>query len=111
MLAGGDHDGSVFQPTVLAHVTPYMSGFHTELFGPVVTVTRAENADHALRLANDSSYGRPAAVVTNDLPQALRFADELDAGMMHTNGPTIHDEPHVPFGGVTHSGMGRVGGR
>jgi acyl-CoA reductase-like NAD-dependent aldehyde dehydrogenase/ABC-type branched-subunit amino acid transport system ATPase component len=111
VLVGGDYEGAIFKPTILAHVTPYMSAYHTELFGPVVTVTRAENADHALQLANDSSYGLSAAVLTNDLQEALRFADELDTGMVHINGPTIHDEPHVPFGGVKDSGLGREGGR
>lgn len=111
IATGGDYEGQVFQPTVLADVTPEMSAFRTELFGPVATVTRADNADQALELANDSSYGLSSAVLTNDLQQALRFAEELEAGMVHINGPTVHDEPHIPFGGVKDSGSGREGGR
>ncbi len=111
IVTGGNYDGQVFEPTVLADVTPNMSAFRTELFGPVAAVSRADDPDHALELANDSSYGLSSAVLTNDMQQALRFADELEAGMVHINGPTVHDEPHIPFGGVKDSGSGREGGR
>jgi aldehyde dehydrogenase (NAD+) len=74
-------------------------------------VTKAKDADHALALANRSSYGLSSAVLTNNLQLAMRFALELEAGMVHLNGPTIHDEGTVPFGGVKDSGMGREGGR
>ena len=56
-------------------------------------------------------YGLSSAVLTNDLQLAMRFALELEAGMVHLNGPTVHDEPTVPFGGVKDSGSGREGGR
>jgi len=111
IVAGGNYEGQLFEPTVLADVTPEMSAFRTELFGPVAAVCRADDADHALRLANDNSYGLSSAVLTNDLQQALRFAEELEAGMVHINGPTVHDEPHIPFGGIKDSGLGREGGQ
>jgi len=88
-----------------------MAAFRDELFGPVAAVSRAQNADDALALANNSSYGLSSAVLTNDLQLAMRFALELEAGMVHLNGPTVHDEPTVPFGGVKDSGSGREGGR
>jgi acyl-CoA reductase-like NAD-dependent aldehyde dehydrogenase len=50
-------------------------------------------------------------VITNDLQAAMQLALELETGMVHLNGPTVHDEPHVPFGGVKESGDGREGGR
>ena len=62
-------------------------------------------------IANSSTYGLSSAVLTNNLQLAMRFALELEAGMVHLNGPTIHDEGTVPFGGVKDSGMGREGGR
>jgi vanillin dehydrogenase len=111
VLTGGTYDGNFYQPTVVADVTPNMAAFRDELFGPVAAVSRADNADHALALANNSSYGLSSAVLTNDLQLAMRFALELEAGMVHLNGPTVHDEPTVPFGGVKDSGSGREGGR
>jgi vanillin dehydrogenase len=111
VLTGGAYEGNFYQPTVVADVTPNMAAFRDELFGPVAAVTRADSADHALALANNSSYGLSSAVLTNDLQLAMRFALELEAGMVHLNGPTVHDEPTVPFGGVKDSGSGREGGR
>jgi acyl-CoA reductase-like NAD-dependent aldehyde dehydrogenase len=111
LLTGGTYQGNFYQPTVVADVTANMAAFRDELFGPVAAVSRADDADHALALANNSSYGLSSAVLTNDLQLAMRFALELEAGMVHLNGPTVHDEPTVPFGGVKDSGSGRDGGR
>jgi aldehyde dehydrogenase (NAD+) len=111
LLIGGKYEGNFYHPTVVADVTPEMAAFRDELFGPVAAVTKANDADHALALANSSTYGLSSAVLTNDLQIAMRFALELEAGMVHLNGPTIHDEATVPFGGVKDSGMGREGGR
>jgi acyl-CoA reductase-like NAD-dependent aldehyde dehydrogenase len=111
LLTGGTYQGNFYQPTVVADVTANMAAFRDELFGPVAAVSRADDADHALALANNSSYGLSSAVLTNDLQLAMRFALELEAGMVHLNGPTVHDEPTVPFGGVKDSGSGREGGR
>jgi acyl-CoA reductase-like NAD-dependent aldehyde dehydrogenase len=110
LLTGGSYQGNFYQPTVLADVTPQMAVFRDELFGPVAAVTKAENAGHALKLANDTAYGLSSAVLTNDLQLAMKFALELEAGMVHINGPTVHDEATVPFGGVKDSGSGREGG-
>jgi acyl-CoA reductase-like NAD-dependent aldehyde dehydrogenase len=77
----------------------------------VASVTRAEDADDALRLANESAYGLSSAVITNDLQLAMKFVLGLEAGTVHVNGPTVHYEPHVPFGGVKDSGTGREGGQ
>jgi acyl-CoA reductase-like NAD-dependent aldehyde dehydrogenase len=111
LLTGGKYEGNFYHPTVLADVTPEMAVFRDELFGPVAAVSKAKDADHALALANTSSYGLSSAVMTNDLQLAMRFAMELEAGMVHLNGPTIYDEATVPFGGVKDSGSGREGGR
>jgi aldehyde dehydrogenase (NAD+) len=111
LLTGGKYEGNFYHPTVVADVTPEMAAFRDELFGPVAAVTKANDADHALALANNSSYGLSSAVLTNNLQLAMRFALELEAGMVHLNGPTIHDEGTVPFGGVKDSGSGREGGR
>jgi len=88
-----------------------MSVFRDELFGPVAAVIKATDPEHALELANDTAYGLSSAVLTNDLQFAMKFALELEAGMVHINGPTVHDEVTMPFGGVKDSGNGREGGR
>jgi vanillin dehydrogenase len=111
LLIGGKYEGNFYYPTVVADVIPEMAAFRDELFGPVAAVTKANDADHALALANNSAYGLSSAVLTNDLQLAMRFALELEAGMVHLNGPTIHDEGTVPFGGIKDSGSGREGGR
>lgn len=111
LLCGGRYEGNFYSPTVVADVTPQMAAFRDELFGPVAAVSKANDADHALALANSSSYGLSSAVLTNNMQQAMRFALELEAGMVHLNGPTVHDEATVPFGGVKDSGSGREGGR
>ena len=110
VLTGGGCKGHYFEPTVLADVVPGMEVFKDELFGPVASVIKANDADHALKLANDTHYGLSSAVLTNDLQLAMKFAMGLEAGMVHINSSTIHDEPHIPFGGVKDSGFSREGG-
>lgn len=110
VLTGGTHEGNFYQPTVVADVKPDMPAFRDELFGPVAAVVKADNPEHALKLANDTAYGLSSAILTNDLQLAMKFAMELEAGMVHINGPTVHDEATVPFGGVKDSGSGREGG-
>jgi acyl-CoA reductase-like NAD-dependent aldehyde dehydrogenase len=110
LLTGGTYKNNFYAPTVVADVTPAMEAFRDELFGPVAAVVKAHNSDHALALANDSSYGLSSAVLTNNMQLAMKFALELEAGMVHLNGPTVHDDPHAPFGGVKNSGNGREGG-
>jgi len=111
VLTGGTYKGNFFEPTVVADVTPGMEVFKDELFGPVASVIKADNPEHALKLANDTQYGLSSAVLTNDLQLAMKFAMGLEAGMVHINSSTIHDEPHIPFGGVKDSGMSREGGQ
>jgi hypothetical protein len=65
----------------------------------------------AIRLANDSEYGLSAAVFTRDTARGLRVARQTRSGMCHINGPTVHDEAQMPFGGVGASGYGRFGGK
>ncbi len=110
VVAGGEPQDRHYLPTVVADVTSDMSIFHTECFGPVASVIRADDHEHALALANDSEYGLTSAVLTNDLEKSTYFVDNFEAGMVHVNGPTIRDEPVAPFGGVKNSGTGREGG-
>ena len=111
VLTGGGFKDNFFEPTVIADVVPGMEVFRDELFGPVASVIKADNPDHALKLANDTHYGLSSAVLTNDLQLAMKFAMGLETGMVHINSSTIHDEPHIPFGGVKDSGFSREGGQ
>lgn len=96
---------------MLSDVRPDMRIYHEESFGPVVSIIPVDTAEEALRIANDTSYGLSAALITNDLQKALDLSMRLESGMVHVNDTTISDEPHVPFGGVKNSGFGREGGR
>jgi len=107
VLCGGNWQNNRCEPTVLTGTNERMRISHEETFGPVTTLHPVESADDALNLANDSNLGLSASVYTTNLAQAMRFAEELKAGMVHVNGTTIQDEPHIPFGGVGDSGFGR----
>ncbi|CAA7625580.1 Vanillin dehydrogenase [Candidatus Terasakiella magnetica] len=111
MLTGGKCDGAFYEPTVLAGVVSGMAVYRDETFGPLVSIIRAKDSEEALHIANDSNYGLSSAVITNDLQKAMDLSLRLEAGMVHVNNCSILDEPHVPFGGIKESGMGREGGR
>ena len=110
-LAGGPARGVLMPATVVDHVTPDMRLFREESFGPVVALVRARDEAHAVALANDSDYGLSASVFTRDIARGLRVARAIKSGICHVNGPTVHDEAQMPFGGVKASGYGRFGGK
>jgi vanillin dehydrogenase len=111
LLLGGSADGTIMHGIVVDHVTPEMALFREESFGPQVSITRVDSVDEAVRLANDTDYGLSAAVFTRDLARGLAIARRIESGICHVNGPTVHDEAQMPFGGVKASGHGRFGGR
>jgi acyl-CoA reductase-like NAD-dependent aldehyde dehydrogenase len=108
---GGESKGVLMPAHVIDKVTPDMKLFRDESFGPVVAVTRAKDETDAIRLANDTEYGLSAAVFTRDTARGLRVARQIKSGICHVNGPTVHDEAQMPFGGVKASGYGRFGGK
>ncbi len=81
-----------------------------EVFGPVVTVVRADDAEHALAIANDTEYGLSSAIFTRDAERGVRLAMRIEAGMTHVNDSPVNDEANTAFGGVKASGVGRFGG-
>jgi acyl-CoA reductase-like NAD-dependent aldehyde dehydrogenase len=111
VLAGGEADGNVISPTVLADVTPDMRIYVEESFGPVVTIVAVDGPDEAVRVANDTEYGLSAAVFGGDVDAALAVARRIESGICHVNSSTVHDEPQAPFGGMKGSGWGRFGGK
>jgi acyl-CoA reductase-like NAD-dependent aldehyde dehydrogenase len=110
-VLGGGIQGAVMQPTILDHVTHDMRIYSEESFGPVVAVLRAKDEADAIRIANDTPFGLSSAVFTQDTARGLRVAAQIHSGMCHINGPTVHDEANMPFGGVKDSGYGRFGGK
>jgi benzaldehyde dehydrogenase (NAD) len=111
VLTGGESDGTVMKGIVVDRVTPQMQLFREESFGPQVSITRVKSAEEAIQLANDTEYGLSAAVFGKNLARALEVARRIDSGICHVNGPTVHDEAQMPFGGVKGSGYGRFGGK
>jgi vanillin dehydrogenase len=111
VLAGGDADGNLVSPTVVAGVTPEMRLYGEESFGPVVALIPVEGTEEAVRVANDTRYGLSAAVFSTNVPTALDVARRIESGICHINSSTVHDEPQMPFGGVKDSGWGRFGGK
>jgi acyl-CoA reductase-like NAD-dependent aldehyde dehydrogenase len=110
VLAGGDANGNLISPTVLAGVTPEMRIYGEESFGPVVAIVPVDGDDEAVAAANDTEYGLAAAVFGEDSDHALEIARRIESGICHVNSSTVHDEPQMPFGGVKASGWGRFGG-
>jgi acyl-CoA reductase-like NAD-dependent aldehyde dehydrogenase len=110
VLTGGESDGLLLAPTIVAGVTPDMRIYSEESFGPIVTVISADGEQDAVRIANDTEYGLSAAVFSADTARAERVARQIQSGIVHVNGATVHDEPQMPFGGVKASGWGRFGG-
>ncbi|BCH23951.1 salicylaldehyde dehydrogenase [Mesorhizobium sp. L-8-3] len=111
LAAGGRRTGSVVEATVLDRVTSDMRVYSEESFGPVKPVIRVKGEDEAIRVANDTEYGLSAAVFSKDVQRALAVAARIESGICHINGPTVHDEAQMPFGGIKGSGYGRFGGK
>ena len=111
VVAGGRSEGTLMSATVIDGVNSSMRIYGEESFGPVVCVVRVNGADEAVRVANDTEYGLSAAVFGRDIARALEVAKRIDSGICHVNGPTVHDEAQMPFGGVKASGYGRFGGK
>lgn len=107
---GGGHEGAVMQPVVLDYVTPHMRIYTEESFGPVASIIRVRDDEEAISVANDTEFGLAAAVFSRDEARAMRIADRLETGICQINGPTVFDDPSMPFGGVKASGYGRFGG-
>jgi acyl-CoA reductase-like NAD-dependent aldehyde dehydrogenase len=111
ILAGGAVNGAIMQPTIVDGVHSGMKLYAEESFAPVVTVQRVDTDDEAVQVANDSEFGLSAAVFSRDIARALNVAKRVESGICHINGPTVHDEAQMPFGGVKGSGYGRFGSK
>ena len=111
LICGGKSTDTLMPATVLDHVTPDMRIYREETFGPVKCVVRVKNTEEAIACANDNEYGLSSSVFGKDIARAYNVARKIDSGICHVNGPTVHDEAQMPFGGVKGSGIGRFGGK
>ena len=109
VLTGGDRDGAVHEPTVVADVPHGSRILSQELFGPALAVSPVSGVDEAIALCNDTSYGLGAGVFTRDLEAATRFAREVDAGNVHINWTPLWRVDPMPYGGLKMSGIGKEG--
>ena len=109
-LVGGARSGNYIAPGVLTGVAPGNDVYREELFGPIATVYKVGSEEEAVRLANDTPFGLGSYLFTSDPEQALRVADQIDAGMVFVN-IVGADAAELPFGGVKRSGFGRELGR
>jgi acyl-CoA reductase-like NAD-dependent aldehyde dehydrogenase len=110
LTAGGGIKGTMVEATLLDNVTSKMRIYQEESFGPVKSIIRVKSVEEAIHVANDTEYGLSAAVFTRDIQRALQVANHIESGICHINGPTLGDEPQMPFGGMKDSGYGRFGG-
>jgi glyceraldehyde-3-phosphate dehydrogenase (NADP+) len=109
LLTGGDRNGQIYAPTIIANVKPEMKISCDEVFGPVVGVTRVGNIDDAIALANDTNYGLSAAIFTQNIDWAMKFVREVESGNLMVNWGTQWRADLMPYGGVKESGMGKEG--
>jgi acyl-CoA reductase-like NAD-dependent aldehyde dehydrogenase len=110
---GNCSKGYFIDPTIFTEATPEMRIAQEEIFGPVVSVIKAEDLKDAIQIVNDTPYGLSSALYTQDVNSSAIAERDLDTGIVYINASTIGAEIHLPFGGIKHSGYGRkeAGGR
>ena len=111
LVCGGKASSTLMPATLLDHVTPEMAIYREESFAPVKAIVRVNGVEEAVVIANDNEFGLASAVFSRDTARAWQVASRIEAGICHINGPTVHDEAQMPFGGMKGSGYGRFGGK
>ena len=109
LIRGGERQGAVVRPAIVADVDREMKISREELFGPAVGLTRFDSVDEAIAAANATNYGLSAAVFTENLNHAMRFAREVDSGNIHINWGSQWRADLMPYGGLKESGFGKEG--
>jgi len=111
LLTGGERDGAIVSPAVVAGVDPQSSFSQDELFGPAVAVSSAEDTESAIAQANGTPFGLGAGIFTSDVSGAVRAVREIDAGNVHVNWTPLWRADLMPYGGLKASGIGKEGPR
>ena len=106
---GGDYEGTLHAPTVIADATPDMRVSREELFGPALAVSSFSDIDEAIAMANDSRFGLSAGIFTQNIDWAMKFAKEVHSGNLHINSSPQWRADLMPYGGLKESGMGKEG--
>ena len=109
ILVGGIRDGAFYEATVIDNVKADMDLVVNETFGPVAPIIRVDSVDEAIEVANDTEYGLQAGVFTNDYANAMRCANEIEAGTVFVNKQSTFRTDNMPFGGFKNSGVGKEG--
>ena len=109
IVAGGEWEGTLHSPTIVADATADMRISREELFGPAVAVSAFSDIDEAISMANDSRFGLSAGIFTQNLDWAMRFAREVESGNLHINSSPQWRADLMPYGGLKDSGMGKEG--
>ncbi|MFQ6026046.1 MAG: aldehyde dehydrogenase family protein [Dehalococcoidia bacterium] len=109
VIAGGDQEGTMHAPTVVADVTSDMRVSREELFGPAVGVSAFNDIDQAIEMANDTRFGLSAGIFTQNVDWAMKFAKEVQSGNLHINSHPQWRADLMPYGGLKDSGMGKEG--
>jgi len=98
--------GYFFEPTMFTDVAPDMRIAQEEIFGPVVSLIKASDLDEAIQIANSVEYGLSSSIYTENMKNAFRAIEKIEAGITYINSSTIGAEIHLPFGGVKSTGNG-----
>ena len=111
LVCGGKATNTLMPATLLDHVTSEMAIYREESFAPVKAIVRVNGIEEAIAVANDNEFGLASAVFGRDTGRAWQVASRIESGICHINGPTVHDEAQMPFGGMKGSGYGHFGGK
>jgi acyl-CoA reductase-like NAD-dependent aldehyde dehydrogenase len=109
LVTGGERQGAIYAPTVLADVKPEMRVSKSELFGPAVAITPSNSIDEAIGMANDTNYGLSAGIFTQNIDWAMKFVQEVESGNLHINWGPQWRADLMPYGGLKESGFGKEG--
>ena len=111
LVTGGERDGAMVSPAIVRGVPGDHAFAQDELFGPAVSITTAQDLDHALHLANSTRYGLGAGVFSHNLDTSIRAMREINAGVVHINWTPLWRADLMPYGGLKDSGIGKEGVR
>ncbi|MCH7800549.1 MAG: aldehyde dehydrogenase family protein [Chloroflexi bacterium] len=106
LTEGSLDEGYYIEPTIFTDVDTNMRIAQEEIFGPVLTVFKAADLEEAVSISNSVKFGLSSSIYTMDIPQAFRYIDTVESGIVHVNCPTLGGEVHLPFGGTKESGIG-----